>query len=184
MACRKVQIQIRRVAKTCSEFTTRMEEAETRISRLEDEAGSHQSLQLSEIPVVEAVKDGAKIGKLYTLLTELQLDDMAQQNERWIVRLGVAGERYGLLRSRGSRAPFTCEAGVEPIAAAILAGRDPNVLVLQGCKLRVRMRVKATFIAKAGRRLGRALGSALHRFLHLKFSPSVSVPSSVQFVGS
>ncbi|KAJ1113578.1 hypothetical protein NDU88_001820 [Pleurodeles waltl] len=43
MACRKMQIQIRRVAKTCSEFTTRMEEAETRISRLEDEAGSHQS---------------------------------------------------------------------------------------------------------------------------------------------
>ncbi|KAJ1109277.1 hypothetical protein NDU88_006640 [Pleurodeles waltl] len=43
MACRKMQIQIHRVAKTCSEFTTRMEEAETRISRLEDEAGSHQS---------------------------------------------------------------------------------------------------------------------------------------------
>ncbi|KAJ1093007.1 hypothetical protein NDU88_006117 [Pleurodeles waltl] len=43
MACRKMQIQIRRVAKTCSEFTTRMEEAETRISRLEDEAGAHQS---------------------------------------------------------------------------------------------------------------------------------------------
>ncbi|KAJ1171610.1 hypothetical protein NDU88_003470 [Pleurodeles waltl] len=42
-ACRKMQIQIRRVAKTCSEFTTRMEEAETRISHLEDEAGSHQS---------------------------------------------------------------------------------------------------------------------------------------------
>ncbi|KAJ1084628.1 hypothetical protein NDU88_004774 [Pleurodeles waltl] len=205
MACRKMQIQICRVAKTCSEFTTRMEEAETRISRLEDEAGSHQSsreamekqledtqwkltdledrmrrnhlrvlvaaayqshrfeyyeygestgkvlarrvrqkavkqnvlniidgngrkhteleeilevfkgyyqdlyredimyseqlqkekygrLQLSEIPVVEAVKNGAKIGKLYTLLTELQSVDMVQQNERWIVRLGVAGE--------------------------------------------------------------------------------------------
>ncbi|KAJ1143617.1 hypothetical protein NDU88_009923 [Pleurodeles waltl] len=43
MACRKMQIQIRRVAKTCSEFTTRMEEAETRISRLEDEAGARQS---------------------------------------------------------------------------------------------------------------------------------------------
>ncbi|KAJ1142698.1 hypothetical protein NDU88_009011 [Pleurodeles waltl] len=207
MACRKMQIQIRRVAKTCSEFTTRMEEAESRISRLEDEAGSHQSsreamkkqledtqwkltdledrmrrnnlrvlvaaayqshrfecyeygestgkvlarrvrqkavkqnvlniidgngrnhtelegilevlkgyyqdlyredimyseqlqkesqkygrVQLSEIPVVEAVKNGAKIGKLYKLLTELQVDDMVQQNERWIVRFGVAGE--------------------------------------------------------------------------------------------
>ncbi|KAJ1139717.1 hypothetical protein NDU88_006084 [Pleurodeles waltl] len=43
MACRKMQIQIRRVAKTCSEFTTWMEEAETRISRLEDEAGARQS---------------------------------------------------------------------------------------------------------------------------------------------
>ncbi|KAJ1179408.1 hypothetical protein NDU88_004642 [Pleurodeles waltl] len=43
LACRKMQIQIRRVAKTCSEFTTRMEEVETRISHLEDEAGSHQS---------------------------------------------------------------------------------------------------------------------------------------------
>ncbi|KAJ1201629.1 hypothetical protein NDU88_005435 [Pleurodeles waltl] len=127
MACRKMQMQIRRVAKTCSEFTTRMEEAETRISRLEDEAGAHQSsrevmekqledtqwkltdlkdrmrrnnlrsqkygrVQLSEIPVVEAVKNGAKIGKLYKLLTELQVDDMVQQNERWIARLGVAGE--------------------------------------------------------------------------------------------
>ncbi|KAJ1115535.1 hypothetical protein NDU88_003759 [Pleurodeles waltl] len=38
-----MQIQIRRVAKTFSEFTTRMEEAETRISRLEDEAGAHES---------------------------------------------------------------------------------------------------------------------------------------------
>ncbi|KAJ1081021.1 hypothetical protein NDU88_001208 [Pleurodeles waltl] len=235
MACRKMQIQIRRVAKTCSEFTTRMEEAETRISRLEDEAGARQSsremmekqledcrrapeeaqswrspnaspdrqprrhgdasgrrrksapefrvaeseeghsgtrrdsssgrntdpegettekrekerngepdareetersvnpeypgreteerteeppreetedatachgpggswldksqkygrVQLSEIPVVEAVINGAKIGKLYKLLTELQVDDMAQQNERWIARFGVAGE--------------------------------------------------------------------------------------------
>ncbi|KAJ1211605.1 hypothetical protein NDU88_006963 [Pleurodeles waltl] len=43
VACRKMQIQIRRVSKTCSEFTTRMEEAETQISHLEDEAGSHQS---------------------------------------------------------------------------------------------------------------------------------------------
>ncbi|KAJ1190822.1 hypothetical protein NDU88_000141 [Pleurodeles waltl] len=42
LACRKMQIQIRRVAKTCSEFTTRMEEVETRISHLEYEAGSHQ----------------------------------------------------------------------------------------------------------------------------------------------
>ncbi|KAJ1206837.1 hypothetical protein NDU88_002234 [Pleurodeles waltl] len=42
LACRKMQIQICRVAKTCSEFTTRMEEVETHISHLEDEAGSHQ----------------------------------------------------------------------------------------------------------------------------------------------
>ncbi|KAJ1142495.1 hypothetical protein NDU88_008809 [Pleurodeles waltl] len=71
LACRKMQIQIRRVAKTCSEFATRMEEVETRISHLEDEAGSHQKYDRSgmmEIPIVEAVKSGAKIGKLYTLL--------------------------------------------------------------------------------------------------------------------
>ncbi|KAJ1149312.1 hypothetical protein NDU88_002122 [Pleurodeles waltl] len=37
LACRKMQTQIRRVAKTCLEFTARMEEAETRISRLEDD---------------------------------------------------------------------------------------------------------------------------------------------------
>ncbi|KAJ1208569.1 hypothetical protein NDU88_003953 [Pleurodeles waltl] len=42
LACRKMQIQIRWVAKTCSEFATQMEEAETRISHLEDEARSHQ----------------------------------------------------------------------------------------------------------------------------------------------
>ncbi|KAJ1140803.1 hypothetical protein NDU88_007141 [Pleurodeles waltl] len=39
LACRKMQTQIRRVAKTCSEFIARMEEAETRISRLEDDVG-------------------------------------------------------------------------------------------------------------------------------------------------
>ncbi|KAJ1106361.1 hypothetical protein NDU88_003762 [Pleurodeles waltl] len=37
-----MQTQIRWVAKTCSEFTTRMEEAETRISRLEDDVGSQK----------------------------------------------------------------------------------------------------------------------------------------------
>ncbi|KAJ1197431.1 hypothetical protein NDU88_001291 [Pleurodeles waltl] len=42
LACRMMQIQIRRVVKTCSEFATRMEEVETRVSHLEDEAGSHQ----------------------------------------------------------------------------------------------------------------------------------------------
>ncbi|KAJ1118541.1 hypothetical protein NDU88_006732 [Pleurodeles waltl] len=42
LACRKMQTQIRRVAKTCWEFTTRMEEAETRISHLEDDVGSQR----------------------------------------------------------------------------------------------------------------------------------------------
>ncbi|KAJ1109760.1 hypothetical protein NDU88_007119 [Pleurodeles waltl] len=42
LACRKMQTQIRQVAKTCSEFTARMEEAETRISRLEDDVGSQK----------------------------------------------------------------------------------------------------------------------------------------------
>ncbi|KAJ1156037.1 hypothetical protein NDU88_008762 [Pleurodeles waltl] len=37
-----MQTQIRRVAKTCSEFTARMEEAETHISRLEDDVGSQK----------------------------------------------------------------------------------------------------------------------------------------------
>ncbi|KAJ1193156.1 hypothetical protein NDU88_002461 [Pleurodeles waltl] len=36
-ACRKMQTQIRRVAKTCSEFATRIGEVENRISRLEDD---------------------------------------------------------------------------------------------------------------------------------------------------
>ncbi|KAJ1170775.1 hypothetical protein NDU88_002647 [Pleurodeles waltl] len=42
LACRKMQTQIRCVAKTCLEFATRMEEAETRISRLEDDVGSQK----------------------------------------------------------------------------------------------------------------------------------------------
>ncbi|KAJ1106091.1 hypothetical protein NDU88_003494 [Pleurodeles waltl] len=37
-----MQTQTCRVAKTCSEFTTRMEEAETRISRLEDDVRSQR----------------------------------------------------------------------------------------------------------------------------------------------
>ncbi|KAJ1203810.1 hypothetical protein NDU88_007591 [Pleurodeles waltl] len=42
LACRKMQTQIRRLAKTCSEFSMRMEEAETWISRLEDDVGSQR----------------------------------------------------------------------------------------------------------------------------------------------
>ncbi|KAJ1082575.1 hypothetical protein NDU88_002740 [Pleurodeles waltl] len=45
LACRKMQIQIQWVAKTCLEFATRMEEVETRISHLEDDAGSQQVTQ-------------------------------------------------------------------------------------------------------------------------------------------
>ncbi|KAJ1114762.1 hypothetical protein NDU88_002993 [Pleurodeles waltl] len=37
-----MQTQIRQVAKTCSEFTSYIEEAETRISRLEDDVGSQK----------------------------------------------------------------------------------------------------------------------------------------------
>ncbi|KAJ1208730.1 hypothetical protein NDU88_004113 [Pleurodeles waltl] len=37
-----MQTQIHRVAKTCSEFATRMEKVETRISRLEDDVGSQK----------------------------------------------------------------------------------------------------------------------------------------------
>ncbi|KAJ1180294.1 hypothetical protein NDU88_005516 [Pleurodeles waltl] len=42
LACHKMQTQIRCVAKTCSAFATRMEEVETRISRLEDDVGSQK----------------------------------------------------------------------------------------------------------------------------------------------
>ncbi|KAJ1185857.1 hypothetical protein NDU88_002644 [Pleurodeles waltl] len=44
LVCRKMQTQIRRVAKTCSEFATRIGEAETRISRLEDDVVSQRAL--------------------------------------------------------------------------------------------------------------------------------------------
>ncbi|KAJ1100055.1 hypothetical protein NDU88_005144 [Pleurodeles waltl] len=106
LACRKMQIQIRRVAKTCSEFATRMEEVETRISHLDQVTREAMEKQLedtqwkltdledrlrrnnlrvlgipeglegsdthsfmkydksgmTEIPIVEAIKRGAKIG--------------------------------------------------------------------------------------------------------------------------
>ncbi|KAJ1123099.1 hypothetical protein NDU88_001572 [Pleurodeles waltl] len=40
LACRKMQMSIRQVAKTCSEFATRMGEAEIRISKLKDDPAS------------------------------------------------------------------------------------------------------------------------------------------------
>ncbi|KAJ1180702.1 hypothetical protein NDU88_005919 [Pleurodeles waltl] len=43
LACHKMQTQIRWVAKTCSEFTACMEEAETQISHLEDDIGSQRA---------------------------------------------------------------------------------------------------------------------------------------------
>ncbi|KAJ1150969.1 hypothetical protein NDU88_003756 [Pleurodeles waltl] len=45
LACRKMQTQIRRVAKGCLEFASCMEEVETRISRLEDNVGSQKVTQ-------------------------------------------------------------------------------------------------------------------------------------------
>ncbi|KAJ1213341.1 hypothetical protein NDU88_000979 [Pleurodeles waltl] len=44
LACRKMQTQICCMAVTCSEFTTRIGEAETRISRLEDDVVSQGAL--------------------------------------------------------------------------------------------------------------------------------------------
>ncbi|KAJ1137412.1 hypothetical protein NDU88_003818 [Pleurodeles waltl] len=44
LACRKMQMQIRWVAKTCSEFATRIGKAETRISKLEDDATVQEAL--------------------------------------------------------------------------------------------------------------------------------------------
>ncbi|KAJ1130369.1 hypothetical protein NDU88_008722 [Pleurodeles waltl] len=55
LACRKMQISIRRVAKTCSEFATRMGEAKIQISKLEDDAalqgaiGDWMKAQLKDI---------------------------------------------------------------------------------------------------------------------------------------
>ncbi|KAJ1081659.1 hypothetical protein NDU88_001837 [Pleurodeles waltl] len=57
LACRKMQMQIHRVAKTCSEFTTRIGEVETRISKLEDDAalqgalGGSMKAQLGRCPL-------------------------------------------------------------------------------------------------------------------------------------
>ncbi|KAJ1107359.1 hypothetical protein NDU88_004750 [Pleurodeles waltl] len=44
--------------------------------------GKYDMSGMTEIPLIEAIKRGAKIGKIYTLLADLQSDDMAHQNER------------------------------------------------------------------------------------------------------
>ncbi|KAJ1103724.1 hypothetical protein NDU88_001145 [Pleurodeles waltl] len=44
LACRKMQMSICRVAKTCSEYATRMGEVETRISKLEDNTASQGAI--------------------------------------------------------------------------------------------------------------------------------------------
>ncbi|KAJ1167920.1 hypothetical protein NDU88_008305 [Pleurodeles waltl] len=108
-----------------------MEEVETRISHLEDEAGSqqvtresmekqledtqwkltdledrlrrnnlrvlgipakHDMPKMTEILLIEAINCGANIGMIYTLLVDLQSDDMAHQNERWTTRFCMAGD--------------------------------------------------------------------------------------------
>ncbi|KAJ1204274.1 hypothetical protein NDU88_008055 [Pleurodeles waltl] len=84
MACRKMQIQIRRVAKTCSEFTTRMEEAETRISSLEDEAGARQS---SREMMEKQLED--------TQWKLTDLEDRMRRNNLHVLGLGSDKTEYG-----------------------------------------------------------------------------------------
>ncbi|KAJ1177422.1 hypothetical protein NDU88_002677 [Pleurodeles waltl] len=90
MACRKMQIQIRRVAKTCSEFTTRMEEAETRISRLEDEAGARQS---SREMMEKQLED--------TQWKLTDLEDRMRRNNLRVLGLGSDKTEYGTGKDYG-----------------------------------------------------------------------------------
>ncbi|KAJ1115744.1 hypothetical protein NDU88_003966 [Pleurodeles waltl] len=90
MACRKMQIQIRRVAKTCSEFTTRMEEAETRISHLEDEAGARQS---SREMMEKQLED--------TQWKLTDLEDRMRRNNLRVLGLGSDKTEYGTGKDYG-----------------------------------------------------------------------------------
>ncbi|KAJ1103784.1 hypothetical protein NDU88_001205 [Pleurodeles waltl] len=90
MACRKMQIQIRRVAKTCSEFTTRMEEAETRISRLDDEAGARQS---SREMMEKQLED--------TQWKLTDLEDRMRRNNLRVLGLGSDKTEYGTGKDYG-----------------------------------------------------------------------------------
>ncbi|KAJ1154934.1 hypothetical protein NDU88_007673 [Pleurodeles waltl] len=42
----------------------------------------HDMLVMDEIPLIEAISRGDKIGMIYTILVDLQPDDMVQQNEK------------------------------------------------------------------------------------------------------
>ncbi|KAJ1188716.1 hypothetical protein NDU88_005473 [Pleurodeles waltl] len=90
MACRKMQIQIRRVAKTCSEFTTRMEEAETQISCLEDEAGARQS---SREMMEKQLED--------TQWKLTDLEDRMRRNNLRVLGLGSDKTEYGTGKDYG-----------------------------------------------------------------------------------
>ncbi|KAJ1152825.1 hypothetical protein NDU88_005600 [Pleurodeles waltl] len=85
-----MQIQIRRVAKTCSEFTTRMEEAKTRISRLEDEAGAHQS---SREVMEKQLED--------TQWKLTDLEDRMRRNNLHVLGLGSDKTEYGTGKDYG-----------------------------------------------------------------------------------
>ncbi|KAJ1120408.1 hypothetical protein NDU88_008578 [Pleurodeles waltl] len=109
MACRKMQIQIRRVAKTCSEFTTRMEEAETRISRLEDEAGARQS---SREMMEKQLED-----------TQWKLTDLEDRMRRNNLRVLVYGEQDG---GRVTQPRSVCsDQGNLPVLRQLSRGSEP-----------------------------------------------------------
>ncbi|KAJ1162263.1 hypothetical protein NDU88_002731 [Pleurodeles waltl] len=55
----------------------------------------HDMPEMTEIPLIEAINRGAKIGMIYTLLVDLQSDDTVHQNERWSIRFGKAGDWMG-----------------------------------------------------------------------------------------
>ncbi|KAJ1143152.1 hypothetical protein NDU88_009463 [Pleurodeles waltl] len=58
----------------------------------DDKAAStvYDMLAMDKIPLVEAISHGDKIGMIYTILVDLQPDNMLQQNEKWAKRLGKA----------------------------------------------------------------------------------------------
>ncbi|KAJ1206095.1 hypothetical protein NDU88_001505 [Pleurodeles waltl] len=55
----------------------------------------HDMPEMTEILLIEAINRGAKIGMIYTLLVDLQSDNMVHQNERWSIRFGKAGDWMG-----------------------------------------------------------------------------------------
>ncbi|KAJ1133125.1 hypothetical protein NDU88_011422 [Pleurodeles waltl] len=58
-------------------------------------SAGHDMPEMTKIPLVVAINRGEKIGMIYTLLVDLQSDDMVHQNERWSKGFGKAGDWMG-----------------------------------------------------------------------------------------